>query len=202
MRIGVIAVQGDFAEHAEVLQAAGFTPQLVKGSRDLSGVEGLVFPGGESTTQAKLIDSAGLRAPLEGLIRDGMPVLGTCAGLIMLSRAISGGRPDQWSFDLLDVAVLRNGFGRQVRSFEADLPVKGLPATIRAVFIRAPVIVSAGEAVEVLAEVSYKFVDGTRRVLPVVVRQGNVLAAAFHPELVGDGRLHSMAFGAAFSRLL
>ncbi len=202
MAIGVVAVQGDFAEHAAVLEGAGFSPKLVRGYRDLFGVDGLVLPGGESTTQAKLIDSAGLRSPLEGLIREGIPVLGTCAGLIMLSRTIIGGRPDQWSFDFLDVEVLRNGFGRQVRSFEAELPVAGLLGAMHAVFIRAPVIVAAGEGVDVLAEVAYKFVDGTTRVLPVVVQRNNVLAAAFHPELVGDSRLHVLAFGAPAEKLI
>src|SRR6266513_4494797 len=151
-----------------MLAAAGAEARIVRAPRDL---EGLVIPGGESTTMTLGIEREGLTEPLRDLMRSGAPVLGTCAGLILLDRE---------HLDVLDVRARRNAFGRQVSSFEADLPVKGAGA-MRAVFIRAPWVEEAGEDVEVLAEV-----DGH----PVAVRQGNVLAVAFHPELTGDGRLH------------
>jgi 5'-phosphate synthase pdxT subunit len=170
--VGVLALQGDFEAHSTMLRALGAEPRIVRSPRDLEGLDGLVMPGGESTTMTLGIEREGLAEPLRELVRSGKPVLGTCAGMIMLDRE---------HLDLLDIVARRNAFGRQVRSFEADVPIRGTGA-MRAVFIRAPWVEEVGEAVEVLAEV-----DGH----PVAVRQGNVLAVAFHPELTGDGRLHA-----------
>jgi 5'-phosphate synthase pdxT subunit len=169
--VGVLALQGDFEAHAKMLAALGAEPRVVRTPKDLEGLDGLVMPGGESTTMTLGIEREGLAEPLRQLVRSGTPVLGTCAGMIMLDRE---------HLDVLDIRARRNAFGRQVSSFEADVPVKGSGA-MRAVFIRAPWVDEVGDGVEVLAEV-----DGH----PVAVRQGNVLAVAFHPELTGDGRLH------------
>jgi 5'-phosphate synthase pdxT subunit len=169
--VGVLALQGDFEAHAKMLAAAGAEARVVRTPDDLEGLDGLVMPGGESTTMTLGIEREGLTEPLRALMRSGAPVLGTCAGMIMLDRE---------HLDVLDVRTRRNAFGRQVQSFEADLAVKGAGA-MRAVFIRAPWVEEAGAEVEVLAEL-----DGH----PVAVREGNVLAVAFHPELTGDGRLH------------
>ena len=171
MVVGVLALQGDFEAHAKMLSALGAQPRIVRTPKDLDGLDGLVIPGGESTTMSLGIEREGLAEPLRQLVRSGTPVLGTCAGMIMLDREHLG---------VLDVLARRNAFGRQVLSFETDVPVKGAGA-MRAVFIRAPWVDEVGEGVEVLAEV-----EGH----PVAVRQGNVLAVAFHPELTGDGRLH------------
>jgi pyridoxal 5'-phosphate synthase pdxT subunit len=176
MVVGVLALQGDFEAHSEMLRALGAEPRIVRSPKDLAGLDGLVIPGGESTTMTLGIEREGLAEPLRELVRSGKPVLGTCAGMIMLDRDHLG---------LLDIAARRNAFGRQVQSFEADVPIRGAGA-IRAVFIRAPWVEQVGEGVEVLAEV-----DGH----PVAVRQGNVLAVAFHPELTGDGRLHEWLVG-------
>jgi 5'-phosphate synthase pdxT subunit len=169
--VGVLALQGDFEAHAKMLQALGAEPRIVRTPGDLEGLDGLVMPGGESTTMTLGIEREGLAEPLRELVRSGTPVLGTCAGMIMLDRD---------HLDVLDITARRNAFGRQVSSFEADVQVQGAGA-MRAVFIRAPWVDQVGEGVDVLAEV-----DGH----PVAVRQGNVLAVAFHPELTGDGRLH------------
>jgi 5'-phosphate synthase pdxT subunit len=169
--IGVLAIQGDFEAHAGVLEELGAEPRIVRVPADLEGLEGLVLPGGESTTMTLGIDREGLAEPLRELVRSGTPVLGTCAGLIILDRDHLG---------VLDLTARRNAFGRQVQSFEADLDIdEGTP--LRAVFIRAPWVEEHGDDVEVLAEV-----DGH----PVAVRQGNVLAVAFHPELTDDRRVH------------
>jgi 5'-phosphate synthase pdxT subunit len=154
-----------------MLAAQGAEARIVRTPKDLEGLDGLVMPGGESTTMTLGIEREGLADPLRELVRSGAPVLGTCAGMIMLDREHLG---------VLDVRARRNAFGRQVSSFEADVPIEGVGA-MRAVFIRAPWVEEAGEGVEVLAEV-----DGHA----VAVREGNVLAVAFHPELTGDGRLH------------
>ena len=171
MVVGVLALQGDFEAHSRILEALGAEPRKVRTPTDLEGLDGLVMPGGESTTMTLGIEREGLAEPLRALVRSGTPVLGTCAGMIMLDREHLG---------VLDVRARRNAFGRQVSSFEADVPVRGV-AAMRAVFIRAPWVDEVGEGVEVLAEV-----EGH----PVAVRQDNVLAVAFHPELTGDGRLH------------
>jgi pyridoxal 5'-phosphate synthase pdxT subunit len=170
--VGVLALQGDFEAHAKVLRELGVTPREVRTPVDLEGVEAIVIPGGESTTMTLGIDREGLANPLRELVRSGIPTLGTCAGLIMLDRDHLG---------LLDVSTRRNAFGRQTRSFEADLELEGLGA-MKAVFIRAPWVEDAGDGVEILAEV-----DGH----PVAVRQDNILAVAFHPELTDDVRVHA-----------
>ena len=168
--IGVLAIQGDFEAHAKVLAELGATARPVRVPADLEGLDGLVIPGGESTTMTLGIEREGLAEPLRDFVRSGRPTLGTCAGLIMLDRDHLG---------LLDVSVRRNAFGRQLDSFEATLDFEGAPLT--AVFIRAPWVEEHGEGVEVLAEV-----DGH----PVAVRQVNMLAVAFHPELTDERRLH------------
>jgi 5'-phosphate synthase pdxT subunit len=181
-KVGVLALQGASRRHAEALAALGAHAVEVRTPEDLTGVEGLVLPGGESTTMSKLLDISGLFEPVAERLRAGMPAFGTCAGLILLATDILDGRPDQRSFSALDVAVRRNAFGRQVDSFETDLDVAGVDGgSFPAVFIRAPAIERVGEGVEVLASV-----DGR----PVLCRQGAVMAAAFHPELSGDLRLH------------
>jgi 5'-phosphate synthase pdxT subunit len=174
-QVGVLAIQGDFEAHGAALERLGCRPVEVRRPEQLDGLEGLVIPGGESTTMTMGIDAAGLAEPIRDFARSGRPVLGTCAGLIMLDRS---------HLDLMDIEARRNAFGRQVRSFEADLVVKGMgDEPLRAVFIRAPWIERAGEGVQVLAEI-----DGH----PVVARERNLLAAAFHPELTDDLRLHAL----------
>lgn len=169
--VGVLAIQGDFEAHARALREVGAEPRIVRTPDDLEGLDGIVIPGGESTTMTLGIEREGLAEPLRQLVRSGRPVLGTCAGLIMLDRDHLG---------LLDVTARRNAFGRQLHSFEAELELTGL-GPLRAVFIRAPWVDDHGDRVEVLAEV-----DGH----PVAVRQGNILAVAFHPELTDDRALH------------
>jgi 5'-phosphate synthase pdxT subunit len=179
--IGVLAMQGAFREHVRALEAAGARTRLVRLPADLDGLDGLVIPGGESTTMTMLMERMGLLGAVERAVRDGLPVLGTCAGMILLSDRIIDGRPDQVALGVLDIGVRRNGYGRQVDSFEADLQVRGLDGgPFRGVFIRAPLIEDVGGA-EVLAEHEGR---------PVAVRQGRVMALAFHPELSGDLRLH------------
>ncbi len=181
MKIGVLALQGDFAEHARILRALGQQPVEVRLPGQLEGLAGLIIPGGESTTIGKLAVDYGLLGPLRAAARAGLPVWGTCAGLILLAEDI--GR-DQPLVGGLDVEVERNAFGRQVDSFETDLDIAGLPGgPFRAVFIRAPLVRSAGEEVEVLARLA----DG--RI--VAVRQGRLLGTSFHPELTDDLRLHA-----------
>jgi 5'-phosphate synthase pdxT subunit len=175
LRIGVLAAQGDFAAHARVLRSLGATPLEVRTPEQLAGLDGLVIPGGESTTISKAIERDGLDAALREYAEAGRPVLGTCAGMIMLDRD---------HLDLLDAVARRNAFGRQLHSFEADLEVEGIgPDPLRAVFIRAPWIDEHGPDVEVLA---------TYGGHPVVVRQASLLACAFHPELTDDSRLHAL----------
>jgi len=168
--IGVLALQGGFEAHSKALEELGARTRVVRTSSDLDGLDGLVIPGGESTTMTLGIEREQLADPLRDFVRSGRPTLGTCAGLIMLDRDHLG---------LLDIGVRRNAFGRQVSSFEAELDFEGEP--LHAVFIRAPWVEHVGDDVEVLAEV-----DGH----PVAVRQGNVLAVAFHPELTDERRLH------------
>jgi pyridoxal 5'-phosphate synthase pdxT subunit len=182
MKIGVLALQGAFREHREVLDALGVESVEVRVPEDLGALDALVLPGGESTTMSKLLDTSELRAPLADRLRDGMPSLGTCAGMILLARDVVDGRPDQQSFAAIDIAVRRNAYGRQRDSFEADLDIRALPGgRFRGVFIRAPRIETAGDSVEVLASH-----DGH----PVLARQGPTWVASFHPELAGDLRLH------------
>jgi 5'-phosphate synthase pdxT subunit len=182
VRVGVLALQGDFREHAATVTSLGAEAVLVRTSEDLDGLDALVIPGGESTTIGKLADWHGLVEPLREAISSGLPTLGTCAGMIFLAGSTAEGH-DQVQLGVLDVVVRRNAFGRQVDSFEADLAVDGLDGTIRAVFIRAPWIEKVGDGVDVLASVDDH---------PVLVRQGTVLATSFHPELTDDGRLHTL----------
>jgi 5'-phosphate synthase pdxT subunit len=181
--VGVLALQGAFAAHRQALARLGADAREVRTADQLAAVDGLVIPGGESTTMAMLLDRTGLREPLAARLADGMPVFGTCAGMILLADEVLDGRPDQWSFGVLDVGVRRNAYGRQLESFETDLDVVGLDPPFHAVFIRAPGVVRTGPDVAVLAEL-----DGA----PVLVRQGTVLASAFHPELTADRRVHEL----------
>lgn len=174
-------MQGAYREHVRALEAAGARTRLVRSTEDLDGLDGLVIPGGESTTMQILLERMGLLEGLRSAVLAGLPTLGTCAGMILLSREIVDGRPGQVGFGALDIAVRRNGYGRQVDSFEAGLEVAGLGASpFPAVFIRAPLVESSGST-EVLAEHAGH---------PVAVRQGNVMALSFHPELSNDLRLH------------
>lgn len=182
--IGLLALQGAFREHGQALARLGASPREVRQVRDLAGIDAIVIPGGESTTIGKLLRELGMLDFLKSSIQAGMPAFGTCAGLILLSSDIEGS--SQPRLGNLDVKVRRNAFGRQVDSFEADLPVTGLdPEPFPAVFIRAPVILETGENVQTLAHVME---EGEER--PVAVRQGNILATSFHPELTADPRLH------------
>jgi len=185
MRVGVLALQGDFREHASMLESIGMEPILVRTPDDLEELDGLVIPGGESTTIGKLADRFDLVEPLRGVIGDGLPTLGTCAGMVLLAGSTTE-RQSQVQLGVLDVVVQRNAFGRQVESFEAEVAVDGLDGgPVHAVFIRAPWIEKVGDGVDVLAELSGH---------PVMVREGNVFATSFHPELTGDGRIHRLVF--------
>ncbi|MHB8264116.1 MAG: pyridoxal 5'-phosphate synthase glutaminase subunit PdxT [Acidimicrobiales bacterium] len=184
MIAGILALQGDFAAHALALDDISITSRYVRRPDDLDGVDGLVLPGGESTTLSVLIDAAGLFEPLSRLMIDGLPVLATCAGMIMLSAEIADGRSDQLSFKMLDISIKRNGYGRQLQSFEKDIRVTGIgPAPFHGVFIRAPRVVEAGPEVEVLATVDEDI---------VMCKQESILACTFHPELAADRRIHSL----------
>ena len=184
MKVGVLALQGDVAEHGAALADCGAHVVEVRGAGDLAGVDALVLPGGESTTMSLLLESSGLFEPVAERLADGMPAFGTCAGMILLAAEVLDGRPDQRSFAAIDVGVRRNAFGRQVQSFEAALDVDGLAGDrFDAVFIRAPVVERVGPDVEVLASVGGR---------PVLCRQAGVLVAAFHPELSQDLRLHRL----------
>lgn len=181
---GVLALQGAFREHCKALRALGASVREVRQRKDLAGLDAIVIPGGESTTMGKLLVELDIMEPLRESLEKGMPAFGTCAGLILLSKDIEGS--DQPRLGVLDAIVRRNAFGRQVDSFEADLPVTGLdPEPFPAVFIRAPVITAIGPAVQPLAHV---LMDGEER--PVAVRQNSILAASFHPELTPDLRIH------------
>ena len=182
-RIGVLALQGAFVRHVEALQSAGADAGEVRRPDQLEGLDGIVIPGGESTTMSKLLVSQALLEPLAERLADGLPMFGTCAGLILASSEIIDGRPDQVSFGSIDLTVRRNGYGRQLASFEADLDVVGFDQPFRGVFIRAPKVERVGPGVEVLAEA-----DG----VPVLCRSDSVLVASFHPELTSDIRLHRL----------
>ena len=182
-RIGILALQGDVREHANALRDVGAEPIEVRLPRDLVGLDGLILPGGESTTMRKLIDLYGLREPIVALAHGGAPLYGTCAGMILLADRIADG--DEPVLRLLDITVERNAYGRQLDSFEADLAIPSLgDEPLHGVFIRAPVVSEVGPDVEVLA----RDPDGR----PIAVRQGRVMATAFHPELTGDRRLHRL----------
>ena len=179
--VGVLALQGAFAAHERALTEVGVVTRQVRTPSQLEGLDALVMPGGESTTMSRLLHTSGLFDPLKGLLTDGLPVFGTCAGMILLATDVLDGRPDQDSFGMIDITVRRNGYGRQIDSFETDLDVAGEEEPFHAVFIRAPMVVSTGDGVEVLAR---------HEDVAVLARQGSVTVASFHPELTDDARLH------------
>lgn len=181
--IGVFALQGDVREHVATLTALGADAFTVRRPSELERCDGLVLPGGESTTMAKLARTFDLLEPLRARVKAGMPTFGTCAGMILLADRIRDGIEGQETIGGLDVTVRRNAFGRQVDSFEADLPFAGLDDPVHAVFIRAPWVEEVGAGVEVLASA-----EGH----PVAVRQGHLMATSFHPEVEGDGRVHRL----------
>lgn len=187
-KVGVLALQGAVREHVRILAELGAHPVEVRTPEDLSGVDALVLPGGESTTMSLLLESSGLFEPIASRLADGMPAFGTCAGMILLASDVLDGRPDQRFFGTIDLTVRRNAFGRQVDSFEKPLAIDGLAGgePFDAVFIRAPFVERSGEDVEVLASV-----DGH----PVLCRSGDVLVSAFHPELSRDLRIHQLFLG-------
>lgn len=186
--IGVLALQGDVREHQAALADLGADTARVRTSEELAGVDALVIPGGESTTMSNLALRWGLMTPLRERVRSGMPVYGSCAGMIMLADRIEDGRPDQQTVGGIDMVVRRNAFGRQVDSFEADLDMPAFgPDPFHAVFIRAPWVESTGPGVQVLGTVA----GGPAAGRIVAVRQGSLLATSFHPELTGDTRVHS-----------
>ena len=210
-KVGVLALQGDVREHVAALESCGAAAVAVRKPEDLDGIRALVFPGGESTTMSLLLKSSGLARELAARLEDGLPALGTCAGMILLARRVLDGRSDQLNFGAIDLSVRRNAFGRQLESFESDLVVSGIQGgPMHAVFIRAPYVEEVGPDVAVLASVDLEEgiaqvapgvvelsgAPGTRepalstRRRPVVCREGRVTVAAFHPELVGDLRLH------------
>ena len=183
-KVGVLALQGPARLHASILADLGASPVAVRTPADLAAVDALVIPGGESTTMSLLLDSSGVGDAVRERLAGGLPVLGTCAGMILCATEVLDGRPDQRSLGAIDLSVRRNAFGRQRESFETDLDVEGLDGgPFPAVFIRAPVAERAGDGVEVLAELD----EG-----PVVCAAGPVMVCAFHPELGGDVRLHSL----------
>lgn len=187
--IGVLAVQGDVREHVAALTACGAQVVRVRRPEEVERIDGLVIPGGESTTMDKLVRTFGLFDPLRARLGAGLPAYGSCAGMIMLADRIEGGRADQQTLGGIDITVRRNAFGRQVDSFEEDLHIRELgPEPFRAVFIRAPWVESAGESVEVLARVE----SGAAAGAIVAVRQGRLLATSFHPEVTGDSRFHRL----------
>jgi len=184
--MGILAVQGDVREHAHALQALGARPIPVRRVSELDGIQGLIIPGGESTVIDKLLRTFELFEPLQARLRDGLPAFGSCAGMILLAERIVDGAQGQRTLGGLDITVRRNAFGRQVDSFEADIRYAGWPVPLHAVFIRAPWVEQVGESVEVLGRIEGGRADG--RV--VAVRQGALLATAFHPEVAGDLRIH------------
>jgi 5'-phosphate synthase pdxT subunit len=185
-RVGVLALQGDVGEHVSALTSLGAEVVKVRTREQLESVEALVLPGGESTTIAHLLETSGLKDDLGARLKDEMPIFGTCAGLILLSDEVLDGRTDQWSYGALSVGVRRNGYGRQIASFETHFDVKGL-GDVTGVFIRAPKIERWSEDVEVLATLDHGHGEH-----PVLVRQGHVWGASFHPELTSDNRLHGL----------
>jgi len=191
-RIGVLALQGAFAAHAEKFIALGADVVEVRRPEHLTGLDGLVLPGGESTTMSNLLTSSGLVGPLADAIDSGLAVFGTCAGMILLSSNILDGRDDQISFSAIAATVRRNAYGRQVDSFECDLSVTSLDTPFHAIFIRAPAIETLGSGVEVLASWN----DA-----PVLIRSGRIMAASFHPELTPDSRIHRLFLDLVESQL-
>ena len=178
----MLALQGAFREHVRALERLGATATEVRTPAELAGLDGLMLPGGESTTMGLLLDSSGLREPITEVVADGLPIFGTCAGLILLATDLEDGTEGQRTLRALDVTALRNGYGRQVASFEAAVELAGDDTPMVGIFIRAPRITRVGKGVEVLASVGDE---------PVAVRSGSIMAATFHPELAHDDRLHA-----------
>ncbi|MCC8243547.1 MULTISPECIES: pyridoxal 5'-phosphate synthase glutaminase subunit PdxT [Saccharothrix] len=189
--VGVLALQGDVREHLVALAEADVLARPIRRPEELAEVDGVVLPGGESTTISRLLATFDLLEPLRARIKEGMPAYGSCAGMILLADRVLDGRPDQHQLGGLDIVVRRNAFGRQVDSFEAELDFTDV-GEVHAVFIRAPWVESAGSDVEVLARVPETEDAGEAAGRIVAVRQGHVLATSFHPELTGDGRVHRL----------
>ena len=191
-RIGDLALQGDVREHLHVLETLGARPVAVRRPSELASVDGLVLPGGESTTMAKLARIFELLEPLRAKVAEGLPMFGTCAGMILLADRIEDGVVGQETLGGLDITVRRNAFGRQVDSFESSLDFAGLAEPVHAVFIRAPWVEAVGQGVDVLARVPEGTAAGVAAGRIVAVRQGPLMATSFHPEVGGDGRVHRM----------
>lgn len=186
--IGVVALQGDVREHVRILRECGAEGRRVRTPDEIAGLDGIVIPGGESTTMARLAGQLGLLPPLREAVCRGLPVYGSCAGMIMLADKLLDGAPEQQTIGGMDIVLRRNAFGRQVDSFEGALAFRGMDEPVHAVFIRAPWVESTGEDVEVLARIE----EGPAAGMIVAARQGNLLATAFHPELTGDQRVHRL----------
>jgi 5'-phosphate synthase pdxT subunit len=183
MKVGVLGLQGDVREHMSAIHSAGATATVVKTAAELADADALVMPGGESTTIGKLLNRFDLLQPIIDRARAGMPLYGTCAGMILMAKEIVGEHDAPNRLELMDITVQRNAYGRQIASFEAEVSVTGMDDPFPAVFIRAPVVESVGSGVDVLA---------TYDDVPVLVRQENLLASSFHPEMTGDGRIHEL----------
>ena len=182
MKVGVLALQGAFGLHVKALERLGIDAIEVRSLENFDASEALIIPGGESTTMSFLLESSGIFDSLRERSAEGMPILGTCAGMILLSSKITDGRSDQKPLNLMGIETRRNGYGRQIDSFESDLSIEGFDGSFRGIFIRAPLVESVSEEVEVLAEVNGR---------PVMCRQGSIIATSFHPELADDDRIHA-----------
>ena len=182
MKVGVLALQGAFKLHVEALERLGVEALEVRSVEDFNSSEALIIPGGESTTMSFLLESSGIFESLQERSIAGMPILGTCAGMILLSSKIADGRSDQKPLNLIDIEVRRNGYGRQINSFESDLFIEGFESSFRGVFIRAPLVEDVSEKVEVIAELNGR---------PVMCRQDSTIVTSFHPELADDDRIHA-----------
>tara|TARA_B100000586_G_scaffold266437_1_gene239554 strand:- start:319 stop:894 length:576 start_codon:yes stop_codon:yes gene_type:complete len=182
VKVGVLALQGAFKLHVKALERLGVEALEVRSLENFDASEALIIPGGESTTMSFLLESSGIFDSLRERSTDGMPILGTCAGMILLSSKITDGRNDQKPLNLIDIEVRRNGYGRQIDSFETDLSIEGFDSSFRGVFIRAPLVEGVSEEVEVLAEVNGR---------PVMCRQNSTIVTSFHPELADDDRIHA-----------
>ena len=182
MKVGVLALQGAFKLHVQALERLGVEAIEVRSLENFGASEALIIPGGESTTMSFLLESSGIFDSLQERSNNGMPILGTCAGMILLSSKITDGRNDQKPLNLIDIEVRRNGYGRQIDSFESDLLIQGFNRSYRGVFIRAPLVENVSEKVEVLAEINGR---------PVMCRQDSIIVTSFHPELADDDRIHA-----------
>ena len=182
MKVGVLALQGAFKLHAEALERLGVEALEVRSVEDFNSSEALIIPGGESTTMSFLLESSGIFESLQERSIAGMPILGTCAGMVLLPAILADGRSDQKPLNLIDIEVRRNGYGRQINSFESDLFIEGFESSFRGVFIRAPLVEDVSEKVEVIAELNGR---------PVMCRQDSTIVTSFHPELADDDRIHA-----------